>query len=299
MRSPRFSSFAVSAVVSLALMVGTVSTAGAASTPVAPPTSGFYLDLGASASVGFQPTLTRPHGRPTSFGYANDLVAYEAARGVTLQLTQLGCPGETTTTMLYGGDHCLAPGQTQLMEAMAFLATHRGEPGIVTIDLGFNNFLPCFLHLTVDPTCAATKLADVRAQMPVILYDLRSVAGPAVTFVGLGHFDPYLAYGLEGHSSTGFPATSYDVIAQLNAVLHDAFSAANVAMAMVASSFKNHDRTKVPMPGEGMVPLNVERTCAYTWMCHSRPYGPNFHPDTAGYARIASAIEAVLPRPWS
>ncbi len=45
---------------------------------------GFYLDLGASASVGYQPTRAAPHGQATDEGYANDIVTYEAARGVSL-----------------------------------------------------------------------------------------------------------------------------------------------------------------------------------------------------------------------
>ena len=46
------------------------------------PASGFYLDIGASTSLGFQPTgIPANNGKRTSTGYANDLVAYEAKHG--------------------------------------------------------------------------------------------------------------------------------------------------------------------------------------------------------------------------
>ena len=40
----------------------------------------YYLALGGSDSVGFQPTAAIPHGAPTDEGYADDLVATERAR---------------------------------------------------------------------------------------------------------------------------------------------------------------------------------------------------------------------------
>lgn len=283
------------------LVVAGVSFAGAAGrvTSVATTvTAGFYLDLGASASVGVQPTLANPRGERTSAGYANDLVAYEARRKVTLTLTQLGCPGETTATMLFGGDHCYPAGDTQLAEAMKFLMAHHGEPGIVTIDLGFNNVLPCLEHHFVDQTCARNQVDLVRQQMSSIMASLESAAGPRVTFVGVGHYDPYLADGLESPAGMGFAVDSYSVIAALNATLRTSYAAADVPMATVAASFQSLSHVKVSVRGEGLVPLNVERACALTWMCAPAPYGPNFHPNDAGYARIAVAIEAVLRSPW-
>ena len=127
----------------------------------------FYLDVGASESLGFQPTPDTPHGVPTDEGYANDLVAYEAARGIDLELTQVGCPGETTTTMLNGEDHCYGGDGTQLAAAMTFLSDHQDEQGIVTIDLGFNNVRRCLLRETDDEACVEKQLGNVRAELPL------------------------------------------------------------------------------------------------------------------------------------
>src|ERR1700691_6319720 len=100
------------------------------------PTSGFYLDIGASTSLGFQPTGIPAHnGKRTDTGYANDLVAYEAKRGIHLTMRQVGCPGETTKTMLVTSDHCYKPPGRQLFAAEKYLVKEGTADGLVTIDL--------------------------------------------------------------------------------------------------------------------------------------------------------------------
>src|SRR5665213_2700441 len=62
--------------------------------------TGFYLAMGGSSSLGFQPTGIPAHnGKRTSTGYANDIVNDEVAKGLTLTLRQVGCPGETLVTL--------------------------------------------------------------------------------------------------------------------------------------------------------------------------------------------------------
>ena len=43
---------------------------------------------------------------------------------------------------------------------------------------------------------------------------------------------------------------------------------------------------------------NVAAECDYTWMCTPPPWGPDDHPNNAGYAVIATEIEEKLPRGW-
>jgi lysophospholipase L1-like esterase len=258
----------------------------------------FYLDLGGSASVGVQPTLINPRGQWTATGYANDLVAYEGTRGVTLALTQLGCPGETTATMLLGGDHCYAAGETQLHEAMAFLLAHNTQAGVVTIDLGFNNLRLCLEHQTVDSLCVTHELSQIHQQLPMMIEVLKSAAGPDVSFVGLGHYNPFLADSLQGRVGKLISATSNYVVGQLNATLQGVYARTGVSMAMVGGAFESRDVALVNMVGVGMVPENVANACALTWMCQPAPMGPNIHPNDAGYTAIATAIEGVLKAPW-
>jgi hypothetical protein len=263
-----------------------------------PVPSYFYLDVGASESLGFQPTPDTPHGVPTDEGYANDLIAYEAARGIDVELTQVGCPGETTTTMLNGDDHCYGGVDTELAAAMTFLSDHQDEQGIVTIDLGFNNVRRC-MHRAIDnEECVDKQLSDVRTDLPLIVQSLKSVAGPNVTFVGLDHYDPYLAYEIRGGAATEFAHDSERVMDRLNGVLQYVYSSSDVPMADVDAFFDGKDRSLVTLAGVGSVPNNVAQICHLTWMCASAPYGPDFHPDDEGYSTITESIEAVLPAPW-
>ena len=131
------------------------------------PSTGFYLDIGASTSLGFQPTGIPAHnGKRTDTGYANDVEAFLAKRGINLVLRQVGCPGETAVTMLLTTDHCYKPPGRQLFAAEKYLEKEGDADGLVTIDLGFNDVRACMLHAQVDEACANKGLAEVRKTFP-------------------------------------------------------------------------------------------------------------------------------------
>ena len=255
----------------------------------------YYLALGGSDSVGFQPTAAIPQGAPTDEGYANDLVDAERARWGDLQLVQLGCPGETTSTMLEGGDRCHAIA-SQLALAVSFLRQHPSTV-LVTVDVGFNNLVHCLGHHEVDEACVDLGLANVRTQLPQILAALRAASGPKVHFVGVGHYDPYLVASLDGTIGKSFAAESLDVITRLNDALRSAYAAAGVPMADVASAFDMDSAALTALPDGTPVPLNVARTCALTWECVAGPLGRNKHPTTEGYRLISEAIRDALSNP--
>jgi lysophospholipase L1-like esterase len=249
-------------------------------------TSAFYLDLGASVSVGFQPTAAAPRGQRTNHGYANYLVALEAAKGVTLQLTQLGCPGESTAAMLNGSGSCYrSPATQQLALAVSFLRAHSGEPGLVTVDFGFNDVVAC-LKKGAAQSCLGPQLAVVGRDLPRILNILKAVAGPQVRFVGVGHYDPFLAYARSGAEGKADAAKSLAGINSLNRVLSDTYKAYSIPMADVAGAFK--------IEGSD----GAAEACAMTWMCQPPPLGPNIHPNDVGYLTIANAIAAKIPATW-
>jgi lysophospholipase L1-like esterase len=275
---------------SAAMSPRSTSIAGAATA-----TPAFYLDLGASVSVGVQPTPTDPKGHPTIHGYANDLVAMASANGVNLALTRLGCPGESVDTFINGGDRCYTGNDTQLSDALAFLRAHHDQTGLVTIDLGFNTIAPCFDGLTFDATCLSQKFATLQPQLSQVVASLKAAAGPNVTFIGVGHYDPFYASALSGASGQAFAAASVNVMRTLNDVLQSVYSSFNVPFARVAKAFSDHAKAVVPLANGVTVSGNVAAACTLTWMCAPAPFGPNIHPTDAGYQVIAKAIAALIP----
>ncbi len=112
------------------------------------PAPRYYLALGDSLSVGFQPN-SNGTGIETDRGYTNRLFALEAKRIKKLQLVEMGCPGDTTTSLLTGSGNaqsaqqfrCNRKGGSQLKAAVSFLKKHHrpGTVPLITIDIGAND----------------------------------------------------------------------------------------------------------------------------------------------------------------
>lgn len=293
MRPPRrlWRTVPIAVAIAVGFLVGGPWSSGRAE--AAPAAPDFYLDVGGSASVGFQPTAASPHGQRTDDGYANDLVNEERALWPTLQLQEVGCPGATTATMLEGGGHCAYPDGTQLATAVDFLRDHPTTV-LVTIDLGFNNVRSCIVDGQIDQQCVDQSVSLVDQQLPVILSALRAAGGPGLRIVGIGHYDPYLGSYLRGPTGQVLVPESLDAISRLDQALRSIYAADGIPMADVAGSFDTASTDPTMMSGVGMVPRNVARICALTWMCSAKPYGPNQHPNDDGYRVITQAIKAAL-----
>lgn len=265
------------------------------SSPATTASSVLYLDIGASVSVGVQPTPRAPKGQPTDRGYSNRLVTLEAAKGVTMDLTELGCPGESIATMLHGPDPCYVAPDTQLSDAVAFLRVHHNATTLVTVDLGFNTLDVCFHNLDIDLTCVTPQLALMRSQLTQALRILTRVAGPHVTFVGLGHYNPYLTQSTKEGTAETFAGNSVAALHLMNRSLAQVYGSFKIPMADVSKAFGEENLTKVRSAKGESSTVNVQNECKFTWMCAPKPFGPNIHPSDAGYAAIAKAILAVLP----
>jgi hypothetical protein len=298
-------------IVTLAVAAGVVAvvrtsgtpSAGAASASAAVPVklTAFYLDIGGSESLGFQPTGISGHnGERTNTGYANDLLLREGLKGVALQLQQVGCPGDTVQSMLNTtqADACYQPPKTQLTTSIAFLQAHPTGQGLVTIDIGSNNIRPCLEADPVNQACVATALAAVRVDLPKILTQLKAVASPTTHFVGLEYSDPFLGYYIKGVDGPARAAATLVAVDQFDTLLGNIYTQRGITTAAVPTYFDMNVATPTAVPNVGTLPLNVEEACLLSWFCYGTPFGPDDHPSNAGYSMIAAAIEAVLPKSW-
>jgi lysophospholipase L1-like esterase len=250
----------------------------------------YYLSLGDSLAAGVQPTGDPADMQRTDEGYADQLYGMAKAWYPNLRLVKLGCPGETTGTMITGGI-CAYHHGSQLNEAVKFLKAHRKFVAFVSIDIGFNDF-PC----QTDLSCLPSGMATIGTNLPTILGALRDAAGTETPIVGATIYDPFLGYWLTGPEGQAFAQlTVWGAIVPLNQLLTGIYGAAGMPVADVESAFSTTDFTNTfPMPPFGEVPLNVVRICQWTWVCAPAPLGPNNHANAAGYEVIAQAFAAVL-----
>lgn len=254
----------------------------------------YYVSLGDSLAQGVQPDEDG-HAGLTNEGYVDALFADLRDRVPGLRLMKLGCPGETTESMVDGASSlCPYPQGSQLAEAASFLDTHPGMVALVTIDVGANDLLDC--AVTADPVCVEEGLSTVAELLPEILAQLRAGGGPSVPVLGMNYYDPVLAAWLLGPDWQDLAEQSVEATVALNETLEAAYQEVAAPVADVETAFSTTDFTSTAqLPGFGTVPLNVARICQWTWMCAPAPVGPDVHANAEGYEVVAGAFEAVLP----
>ncbi len=242
----------------------------------------YYLALGDSLAIGIQPSPTGDV--PTNKGYVDDLFAVYRTRVQGLRLAKLGCSGETTTTMIQGGVCSYAAG-SQLAAAVSFLQTHR--VAFVTLDIGANDIDHCITLAGINETCVTAGLTAVTTNLPEILAELRTAAGPATPIFAMNYYDPFLAAWTFGTAGQQLAIASLQVTTGLNNILQGAYAAFAVPVANVAGAYRIHDFTIVPIVN---LPLNVFLELSWTWIGAPPPLGPDIHPNTVGYGVIAGAF---------
>jgi lysophospholipase L1-like esterase len=277
--------------IALAVAAAVAAALTACSGPATSVPATYYLALGDSLSQGVQPDAAGT-SVPTGQGYPDQLYAVLHPSQPALQLVKLGCPGETTATMIHGGI-CRYAGGSQLAAAAAFLSAHRGHVVLVTIDIGANDPEDCgsAAGLRALTSCIGTNLPKVIGNLGTILTRLRAAAGPDVRMVGMSYYLPALAEWRQGTLGQGVARVSEQLAAGYNDLLDRAYTASGVRVANVFGAFETADfSNQVAVPGVGTVPRNVARICQWTWACASPPRGPNQHANQAGYGVIALAF---------
>lgn len=249
----------------------------------------YYLSLGDSLAAGQQPIGDPNDLYRTSDGYADQLYAMARDHYPKLQHVKLGCPGETTVTMVEGGI-CAYENGSQLAEALAFLHAHARFVSLITIDIGWNDF-PCETGLE----CIPPGVTSIQANLPGILATLRAAA-PDIPIVGMNLYDPFLGAWLTGPDGQAFATLSVSgAIVPINQLVAGIYGSFGIPVADVETAFNTTSFSpEVSLPGFGPVPLNVATICADTWVCVPPPLGPNNHPNHDGYRAIALAFASAL-----
>jgi lysophospholipase L1-like esterase len=254
--------------------------------------STYYLSLGDSLAQGVQPNA-QGVSVETNQGYPNQLYTALSQTDTYLRLVKLGCPGETTATMINGGICTYGEG-SQLAQAVEFLQKHPGRVPLVTIDIGANDLNPC-LVLTSLPklaACLEKVIPQAVANLGQIMTELRAADPAPGAIIGMSYYDPELANWLKGTKASRTLATDSVTLAEIfNKDLSAVYKAAGAPTANVFGAFRTADLTDmVTTPEFGTIPLDVAKLCTYTWQCAAPPVGPNEHANILGYGVIANAF---------
>jgi lysophospholipase L1-like esterase len=276
---------------SLLAALATLAALTACSAPAKPAApASYYLALGDSLSQGVQPDAAGASVE-TAQGYANQVYAVLHRSRPSLRLVRLGCPGETTVTMLHGGI-CHYQGGSQLAAADAFLRAHRGHVTLVTLDIGANDPQDCASTsgLGMISSCI-TSMPDAVDNLTTILADLRTAADPDTRIVGMSYYLPELAQWRNGFIGEEIARLSARIASGYSTMLMNAYAKAGVPVADVFGAFDTTNfGDQETVPGLGPLPKNVALLCRWTWECTPSPRGPNQHANQAGYAVIANAF---------
>jgi lysophospholipase L1-like esterase len=231
----------------------------------------YYLSLGTSLAAGVQADFPEScESVVTEVSYPGFIAEYISEnQGIRkFRHVNLGCPGENSDTFIAGG-LCNFPHGSQLEEALNFLHAHGKFTGLITIDLGANDALPCFDEPPENVVqCFYDAVDNLADNLGEILYVLQQTA-PGVPIVGMNYYNPLLAVD---------PGTA-SLQDALNAALEIVYGTKGVPVADVAEAFSAYP------PGEQAL------LCDWTFMCNCF----NIHPNEDGYQAIANAFGLVLP----
>ena len=262
----------------------------------------YYVSLGDSYSVGYQPNLG---STPGYTGYV--------ARHTGLTLVNFGCGGATTSSILNSVGcpdvlpHTVGvvtyPTTTQIAAAQTFLTAHRGHVGLITVTIGGNDVTGCAAQANPVP-CVGTAVNNIKANVTTLAADLRAAAGPEVPIIGSTYPDVVLGSYVWPHNPAPpstvnlakLSVTAFKLL--INPALATAYASSGgslVDVTAASGAYTSLTRTVNTMT-YGVIPVPVASVCALTWFCAQG----NIHARTSGYTLIGKLIVAryhtVKPR---
>ena len=191
----------------------------------------------------------------TGDGYPDQVYAALHPSRPGLKLVKLGCPGETTISMINGGI-CRYQGGSQLAAAVAFLQAHRGRVLLVSLDIGANDPEYCGGEpgLGQLAKCAVKDVPAAVSHLGTITTRLKAAAGPGVRIVGMTYYLPALAEWRSGLPGRVVAWTAEKLAATYNRLLTQVYTKSGVRVANVFGAFETADFTR---PAGADVPRNV------------------------------------------
>lgn len=264
----------------------------------------YYVSLGDSYSIGYQPGADGRLGRGTRDGYAYRLPALVARKGWRLRLVQFGCGGATTTSILEQvGCNPLAlgpasqryPRQTQLAAAERFLRAQRrsGKVGLITVSIGGNDVTACATAPNAIQ-CTAGAVGTVNRNVATLVRRLRKAAGPRVRIVGLTYPDVILGSWLRpgGQDLARLSVVAFKEL--INPGLKAQYESVRghfVDVTAATGAYGSLDET-TDYPPYGTIPVPVAEVCELTYFCSVG----DIHANAEGYGLIAQLIADSLPK---
>ncbi len=258
----------------------------------------YYVSLGDSYSVGFQPGL----------GSTPGYTVYVALH-TGLTLVNFGCGGATTTSILnavgcpdvlpHTAGGVTYPTTTQIAAAQAFLAAHKGHIGLITVSIGGNDVTGCATQAN-PVSCVSTVVNNIKTNVTALATDLRAAAGPGVPIIGSTYPDVILGayvYPQNPGSASAVNLAKLSVTAfklLINPALSKAYASAGGSLVDVTAAtgaYTPLTRT-VHTKTFGTIPVPVASVCALTWFCAQG----NIHPRTPGYTLIGKLYVARYNR---
>lgn len=262
-----------------------------------------YISMGDSLAAGIQAD-DLGNNIETNEGYADQLYQLLLPLFPDLVFIRLGCPGETTVTMLEGGI-CEYPAGSQLDEGVQQILNNNVL--LVTYNIGVNDILgsDCIDQSgpipTVDIACIEVLFTQIGSNLSLIASTIFSAVETGTPVIGMNYYNTFLALWFAGAPGQELAFLSDQLVQTFNtSVIGDVNALMGFPVADVFNDvFMGADfTTMVPFPAPppfDVVPVNVALLCQLTFMCPANPEAmPNIHANTEGYALIAQLFFEIF-----
>jgi lysophospholipase L1-like esterase len=289
-----FLALAASASAVAMVVVATAPAAQAASPRSQQRQPTYYVSLGDSYSVGFQPNIGSTPGYTVYI-----------AKHTGLTLVNFGCGGATTTSIL-GSIGCpdvlpntvggqTYPATTQIAAADAFITAHKGHIGLITVSIGGNDVTGCTVQAN-PVSCVSTAVKTITTNVTTLAGDLRAAAGRKVPIIGSTYPDVFLGgyvYPTNPPAAARVTLANLTVVAfkaLINPALSKAYQSAHgslIDVTKATGAYGSLTKT-VKTTTYGVIPAPVASVCTFTWFCTAG----NIHATTPGYDLIGKLYVA-------